>query len=102
MVGAGVILGDREVPRRKVIARIWTTFRAWWRWTTALPGDRFELFTRDLLLEVRSGLPRRRQAAFLPRRAVRYPVVQRLGLDEAFALCPSEPCHVAWWEAWPA
>lgn len=93
----GVRLGDEDLPRRRVYAHLWRVFREWFDWTTALPGDRFEDFPRQLLIEVRGGLPGRRRAGYVVSEAVRYPIVQRLGLDAVFALAPTEPSPEEWW-----
>ena len=102
MVIYGVRVGNRDVGRLDNYRRLWRVFRAWFDWTTALPGDRFHSFTRDLLIEVHAGLPRRRTARYLTGQAAKYPIVQRLGLDAAFNLMPVEPCLEDWWHVYHA
>lgn len=98
MVVRGVQIGKQRLPRRDVAERVWQTFDLWFRWTTALPGERFWLYQRDLILEVAHGTPGRRTARFVTGQALHYPVVQKLGVDAVFALTDPEPCNVAWWE----
>lgn len=102
MIIRGVMIGEHQIARRVVFIRCRWVARAWWRWTTALPGDRFYHCQRDLIIEVRSGTPRRREAAYITRRALEYRTVQQLGVDAALAFCPSEPCAEQWWEVEPA
>jgi hypothetical protein len=94
----GVEISGRRLPRPVVWRRLWAAFRAWFAWTTALPGDTFLHFQRDLLIEVDSGLPRRRRARVMARMAMRYPVVQRHGMAAMFDLIPAEPCDYRWHE----
>lgn len=94
----GVILGDRRIERRVVARACWRVITAWWRWTTALPGDRFYLVQRDLILEVRGGLPGRREAGYVVGQALAYSTVRALGIQAVLDLCPSEPCREQWWE----
>lgn len=97
MIVRGVQVGKHRLPRRDVAYRVWDTFRAWFRWTTALPGERFWDYRRDLLIEVAHGTPSRRTARFVTGEAASYPIVQKLGLDAVFALTTPEPCDLAWW-----
>lgn len=98
MVIFGLRVDDRVIPRRRIVERCGAVTSAWWRWTTALPGDRFVHFQRDLIIEVRSGLPRRREAAYLVRQALGYPTVRALGVQAALDLCPNERCTDQWWD----
>lgn len=97
MLVRGVEIKDSgSIPRRELAHRIWATFKHWFAWATALPGDRFWDFQRDLLVEVAHGTPRRRTVRLVTCEALHYPVVQRLGIDAIFALTNPEPCPYTW------
>lgn len=98
MAVCGVEVGGRRKPRREVWRKLIQAGHAWFAWTTALPGDRFELFVRDLVVQVRGGLPHRRDVAIVSRQALRYPLVQGQGIDAVFAICPTERVDWRWWE----
>jgi hypothetical protein len=102
MVIAGAVIARRghieRIPRRACWRTLAYLARRWFDWTTALPGDCFWLPARDLLVEVRGGLPSRRRIAVLPGMALQFPIVRELGVDAAFATCPSEPTTLTWKE----
>ena len=97
----GVSIGDRDVPRLTAYRRLCSIFAAWWRWTTALPGDRFWDIQRDLIVEVAHGVPSRRIVRLMTPEALRYPSVQSAGLDYVMRLVTPERNFHEWWQLYP-
>ena len=98
MIVRGVVVGDRLIPRRQVVAKVIAVGRMWFKWTTAMPGDLFLDFPRNLIICVDGGLPRDRTVRVVSRQAMQYPLDRKVGLQATFALTPPEPSKYEWWQ----
>lgn len=98
----GLMIGERRIGRRKIMRTELEALRAWFRWTTALPGDRFWDFPRNLIVEVAHGAPKHRTVRIVTADALRYRSVRDAGgVSAVLALTPPEPCPYTWHDLLP-
>lgn len=84
-----LLLGD--IPLRWKLAAAARWIEAWWRITTALPGDRFWMAQRDVYVEVHSGRPGHLRGYVLSGQLA----AKHVELDKAFLHCgPPQPLEL--------
>lgn len=91
MLRYGVQSGRRPVPRRIVIGWHIRMLRAWWKWTAALPGDRFWDPLRDRYVQVDGGTRRNRTV-----KIVAGQLAEHYGPEAAFGDTRPEPFTGDW------